>query len=66
MKKLVVLLAFAFAGAAFAGGKMKEVCEDKKNKAGKVINGKDGKPVQVCKQIKVRKKLEGTKVPEKK
>jgi hypothetical protein len=41
---------------------MKEVCKDKVDKAGKVINGKDGKPVQECKKIKVHKKLEGTKV----
>lgn len=66
MKKLVVLMALAFAGTAFAGGEIKEVCEDKKDKAGKVVNGKDGKPVQVCKKIKVHKKLEGTAVPEKK
>ncbi len=63
MKKLLVLLAIAFAGNVFAGGEMKEVCEDKKDKAGKVINGKDGKPVQVCKTIKVHKKVEGTAVP---
>jgi hypothetical protein len=45
-------------------GEMKEVCNDKTDKAGKVINGKDGKPVQVCKKIKVRKKVEGTEVPD--
>jgi len=33
------------------------------DKAGKVVNGKDGKPVQECKKIKVHKKLEGTEVP---
>jgi hypothetical protein len=64
MKKLLALLAIAFASTAFAGGEMKEVCEDKKDKAGKVVNGKDGKPVQVCKKIKVHKKVEGEKVPE--
>jgi hypothetical protein len=47
---------------AYAGGEMKEVCKDKVDKVGKVINGKDGKPVQECKKIKVHKKLEGTKV----
>jgi hypothetical protein len=47
-------------------GEMKEVCTDKKDKAGKVVNGKDGKPVQECKKIKVRKKVDGDKVPEKK
>lgn len=64
MKKLLALLAIAFASTAFAGGEIKEVCEDKKDKAGKVVNGKDGKPVQVCKKIKVHKKVEGEKVPD--
>ena len=64
MKKLLALLAIAFASTAFAGGEVKEVCEDKKDKAGKVVNGKDGKPVQVCKKIKVHKKVEGEKVPD--
>ena len=64
MKKLLALLTIAFAGTAFAGGEMKEVCTDKKDKAGKVVNGKDGKPVQECKKIKVHKKVEGEKVPD--
>jgi hypothetical protein len=64
MKKILALLAIAFASTAFAGGEMKEVCEDKKDKAGKVVNGKDGKPIQLCKKIKVHKKVEGDKVPE--
>jgi hypothetical protein len=64
MKKLLALLALCVASTAFAGGEMKEVCEDKKDKAGKVVNGKDGKPVQVCKKIKVHKKVEGTTVPD--
>lgn len=64
MKKLLALLALCVASTAFAGGEMKEVCEDKKDKAGKVVNGKDGKPVQICKKIKVHKKVEGTKVPD--
>lgn len=48
---------------AFAGGEMKEVCKDKTDKAGNVVMGKDGKAVQVCKTIKVHKKLEGTEIP---
>jgi hypothetical protein len=64
MKKLLALLALCVASTAFAGGEMKEVCTDKKDKAGKVVNGKDGKPVQECKKIKVHKKVEGEKVPD--
>ena len=62
MKKLVALLALTVASVAFAEAEIKEVCKDKVDKAGKVVNGKDGKPVQECKKIKVHKKLEGTKV----
>jgi opacity protein-like surface antigen len=76
MKNIIFVagLALALMGNAYAAddkegpgkGEMKEVCTEKKDKAGKVINGKDGKPVQECKKIKVRKKVEGDKVPEKK
>ena len=65
MKLLLALVAsLALVSTAYAGGEMKEVCKDKLDKAGKVVNGKDGKPVQVCKTIKVHKKVEGEKVPE--
>lgn len=64
MKQVLALLTIFLAGTAFAGGEIKEVCTDKTDKAGKVVNGKDGKPVQVCKKIKVHKKFEGTAIPE--
>ena len=43
-----------------------QVCVDKTGKDGKVVMGKDGKPQQTCKTIKVHKKLEGTEIPVKK
>ena len=50
-----------------AEAQIKEVCKDRKDKAGKVVvDKKTNKPVQECKKIRVHKKLEGTKVPEKK
>ena len=49
-----------------AEAEIKEVCKDKVDAKGQVVKGKDGKPVQECKKIKVHKKLEGTPVPEKK
>ena len=52
-------------GISFAA-EVKKVCVDKVTNDGKKVLGKDGKPVQDCKEIKVHKKLEGTKVPEKK
>ena len=62
MKTLTALLLVAFTSTAFAAAEVKEVCKDKVDAKGKVVNGKDGKPVQVCKKIKVHKKFEGTKV----
>lgn len=47
-------------------GEKKQVCSDAKDKAGKVIKNKDGTVKQSCKTITVRKKYEGTKVPDKK
>lgn len=64
MKKLLALLTIAFASTAFAGGEIKEVCEVQKDKAGKVVKNKDGSDKQVCKKIKVHKKVEGEKVPD--
>jgi cobalamin biosynthesis protein CobT len=56
-----------FANLGHAAAEIKEVCKDRKDKAGQVIvDKKTKKPVQECKKIKVHKKLEGTKVPEKK
>ena len=65
MKSLLAVLLVAFTSVAFAEAKIKEVCKDKKTAKGEVIKGKDGKPIQVCKKIKVHKKYEGTKVPTK-
>ena len=63
--KLYAMLPFMCAAfvftpmTAYAGGESKEVCETK-------VDPKTKKEKQVCKTIKVHKKLEGTKVPEKK
>ena len=54
MRNLIALIAFVPL-VAFAGGEMKKVCHTEKDKK--------GKEVEVCKTIKVHKKLEGTKVP---
>jgi len=42
-----------------------KACIDKV-KDGKPVIGKDGKPEQICKQVKLHEKLNGHKVPEKK
>ena len=66
MKKLVALLITSLALSVSYAAETKKVCIDKIGKDGKVVIGKDGKPAQDCKEMKVHKKLEGTKVPEKK
>ena len=63
---LGLMLAFGVAVSAYAGGEVKEVCKDKLDKKGAVVKDKKGNVVQECKKIKVHKKVEGDKVPEKK
>jgi len=66
MKTLLIAIMTTFALNATAA-ETKRVCKDKVGKDGKVvIDKKTNKPAQECKDIKVHKKLEGTKVPEKK
>ena len=65
MKKILALLATTLA-LTVGAAETQKVCIDKLGKDGKVVMGKDGKPQQECKEMKVHKKLEGTKVPEKK
>lgn len=65
MKKLLALALMSLALSVQAA-ETKKVCIDKIGKDGKAVMGKDGKPTQECKEMKVHKKLEGTKVPEKK
>jgi len=48
-----------------APAKKEKACSDKV-KDGKPVIGKDGKPEQVCKDVKVHEKLDGHKVPDKK
>jgi hypothetical protein len=59
---LILLIA---TNPAYAEGKTKEVCRDKVDKAGNIVKDKSGKTTKVCKKIKVHKKVDGTRVPEK-
>lgn len=70
MKKVLLATLLAFSATAWAADppakaasqpETKKVCIDKV-KDGKPVMGKDGKPQQDCKEIKIHKKLEGTKV----
>ncbi len=56
MHTLLLIASLLLAPSVHAGGEVKKVCHTEK------IKGKD---MEVCKTIKVHKKLEGTKVPPK-
>jgi len=58
MKKIIPLILLAVASVSFAAEE-KKVCV-------KECDNKTKKEKEVCKTIKVHKKLEGTKIPEKK
>lgn len=68
MKKIIasIIASLALISNVYAEAEVKRVCVDRITKDGKPVLGKDGKPQQECKEIKIHKKLEGTKVPEKK
>jgi hypothetical protein len=64
---VLAISSITFAVPAIAEGETKKVCVDVKDKDGKPVkDAKTGKVKQNCKEVKVHKKLEGTKVPEKK
>lgn len=65
MKKVLAVLVASLA-LTVSAAETQKVCIDRIGKDGKVVMGKDGKPAQDCKEMKIHKKLEGTKVPEKK
>ena len=58
MKKLIALILLALTTTVFAAEE-KKVCV-------KELDNKTKKEKEVCKTIKVHKKLEGTKIPDKK
>ena len=69
MKQLLIALSLAL-GSQFViaeeSKETKKVCVDVKKDGKEVKDPKTGKVKQSCKEVKQHKKLEGTKVPEKK
>jgi hypothetical protein len=64
---LITLAAFNVTAAEEPkSAETKKVCVDIKDKEGKAVKDAKGNPKQNCKQMKTHKKLEGTKIPEKK
>ena len=69
MKKVLVALALALGSQFVIAEEPKEtkkVCVDVKKDGKEVKDPKTGKTKQSCKEVKQHKKLDGTKVPEKK
>lgn len=57
LRMAVTVIASLFLAFQIHAAETKKVCNTQKDKS--------GKEVQVCKEIKIHKKLEGTKVPPK-
>ncbi len=73
MKNIIIAAAMAmFMTTTWAdhhdnkGLETRRVCVDVKDKEGKPVKDAKGNVKQNCKEVRVHKKLEGTKVPEKK
>jgi hypothetical protein len=69
MKHLLIALALALGSQFVIADETKEtkkVCVDVKKDGKEVKDPKTGKVKQTCKEVKQHKKLDGTKVPEKK
>ena len=69
MKKFVLALALALGSQFVIAEEPKEtkkVCVDVKKDGKEVKDPKTGKTKQSCKEVKQHKKLDGTKVPDKK
>jgi beta-lactamase regulating signal transducer with metallopeptidase domain len=62
---IIALIVLIATNPAYAEVTTKEVCRDKVDKAGQVVKDKSGKTTKVCKKVKVHKKVDGTRVPEK-
>lgn len=68
MNKIVVALSLLISASVFAADAKTEAPKEKQTKKVCVMqkDAKTQKEKEVCKEVKVHKKLEGTKVPEKK
>ncbi len=62
MKYLILALALAIAAPVYAEGETRRVCVDVKKDGKEVKDPKTGKTKQSCRDVKVHKKHEGTKV----
>jgi hypothetical protein len=64
LQTLLLSAALMLPLSLYAEPTTKKVCTDVKDKNGQVVKTKDGKTKQTCKEVKVRKKVEGKDVPD--
>lgn len=60
--KILLSIILALPLTVMAAPEIKKVCTDVKDKKGEVVKNKDGTVKQTCKEIKVRKKVEGKEI----
>lgn len=63
---ILIVVVFLLASALPARAETTQVCVDVKDRTGQTVKDAKGKIKQSCKTMKKHKKLEGTRVPEKK
>ena len=56
MKKILSMILLTLS-LGVSAAETQKVCVDRIGKDGKVVMGKDGKPAQDCKEMKIHKKL---------
>jgi hypothetical protein len=64
MMKILLSIILALPLTVMAVPEIKRVCTNVVDKNGQVIKNKNGTVRQTCKEIKVRKKVEGKEVPD--
>jgi hypothetical protein len=64
MMKILLSIILALPLTVMAAPEIKRVCTNVVDKNGQVIKNKNGTVRQTCKEIKVRKKVEGKEVPD--
>jgi hypothetical protein len=62
--KILLSIILALPLTVMGAPEIKKVCTDVVDKKGEVVKNKDGTVKQTCKEIKVRKKVEGKEVPD--
>lgn len=65
LKTFILVVGLSFASFSLSS-ETTRVCVDVKDNKGNVVKDAKGNVKQNCKEMKVHKKLEGTKVPDKK